>query len=75
MGMFSSDEQSSPYDLQRIEELENKLERLREAVRKVYYATHWTPDPQYNGGDADELWTELRDAAGFEEGNSPDGSQ
>jgi len=29
MGMFSSDEQSSPYDLQRIEELEEELHKLR----------------------------------------------
>ncbi|HYE72609.1 MAG TPA: hypothetical protein VEF04_04725 [Blastocatellia bacterium] len=41
---------------------------LREAVRNVYYAAHWTPDRQC---DAVMLWTELRDAAGFEQGQAP----
>lgn len=42
--------------------------KLREAVRRVYYAAHWTPD---RAVDAVELWTAVRDAAGFPSGNSP----
>lgn len=43
-------------------------QRLLNAVRAVYYSAHWTPDRDV---DAGALWTELRDAAGFEEGKAP----
>jgi hypothetical protein len=42
--------------------------RLREAAKALYYAAHWTPDRDV---DAVKLWTDLRDAAGFEPGNAP----
>lgn len=41
---------------------------LRNAVSAVYYAAHWTPDRPV---DAAKLWTDLRDAAGFEPGRAP----
>lgn len=44
-------------------------ERLREAVRAIYYAAHWIPDRDVP--NADELWTEVRDAAGFTPGGAP----
>lgn len=46
-----------------------RLERVIEAVRAVYYAAHWTPDRDV---DKAALWTELRDACGFEPGKSPE---
>jgi hypothetical protein len=44
------------------------FETLRNAVRNLYYAAHWTPDRPV---DAVQLWTAVRDAAGFPTGNSP----
>lgn len=41
---------------------------LIEAVRALYYAAVWTPDRDI---DAARLWSDVRDAAGFEHGNSP----
>jgi hypothetical protein len=41
---------------------------LRDAVRRLYYAAFWTPDRPV---DAEELWVEVRDAAGFPAGNAP----
>src|SRR5271156_374595 len=41
---------------------------LLDAVRVLYYAAHWTPDRPV---DAGELWTAVRDAAGFPKGNAP----
>ena len=42
---------------------------LRERVRDLYYAANWTPDRPV---DAAKLWTDVRDAAGFAKGNSPE---
>jgi hypothetical protein len=47
---------------------DKEIERLREAARDLYYAAHWTADREV---DAVKLWTDLRDAAGFEPGHSP----
>jgi len=44
------------------------LERLQAAVEALYYSAHWSPDRDC---DAEQLWTELRDAAGLTPGNSP----
>ncbi len=41
---------------------------LRDAVRVLYYSAHWTPDRPV---DAGEIWTAVRDAAGFPKGNAP----
>jgi hypothetical protein len=41
---------------------------MREAIKAVYYAAHWTPDRPC---DADKLWTDLRDAACLTPGNAP----
>lgn len=41
---------------------------LRDAVRVLYYAAHWTPDRPV---DEAGIWTAVRDAAGFPHGNSP----
>lgn len=45
-----------------------ELVNLKNAVRRLYYSAHWTPDRPV---DAGELWTTVRDAAGFPSGNSP----
>jgi len=61
--------------------------RLRDAVRTLYYSAHWTPDrpltrTEFGSNDdvnwskqvpvdAGELWTAVRDAAGFPKGGSP----
>jgi hypothetical protein len=42
---------------------------LHEAIKKLYYAAHWTPDRPV---DAAKLWTDVRDAAGLPKGNSPE---
>jgi hypothetical protein len=47
---------------------EVKFVNLRNAVRRLYYAAHWTPD---RAVDAGALWTDVRDACGFPHGNSP----
>ena len=41
---------------------------LIEAIRRLYYAAHWTPDRPV---DEAKLWTDIRDAAGFKPGGSP----
>jgi len=41
---------------------------LIEAVHRLYYAAHWTPDRPV---DEAKLWTDIRDAAGFKPGGSP----
>lgn len=41
---------------------------LLSAVQRVYYSAVWTADRDVN---EQEMWTELRDAAGFIPGNSP----
>jgi hypothetical protein len=41
---------------------------LREAVHAIYYAGVWHCDRPV---DERKLWTDLRDAAGFEPGQSP----
>ena len=46
----------------------DKFERLREAVKELYYAAHWTPDREC---DDAALWTAVRDAAGLEPGGAP----
>ena len=43
-------------------------DKLVDAVRAVYYAAHWSADRPC---DAQKLWTDLRDAAGFAPGGSP----
>jgi hypothetical protein len=45
-----------------------EFDKLKYAVRNLYYSAHWTPDRPV---DAVELWTAVRDAAGFPEGQSP----
>jgi hypothetical protein len=42
---------------------------LRNAVKNLYYSAHWTPDRPV---DAEKLWADVRDAAGFVPGNSPE---
>jgi len=42
---------------------------LLEAVERLYYAARWTADRPV---DEANLWTDVRDAAGFEPGNSPE---
>ena len=44
------------------------FEELVEAVRALYYAGVWHCDRPV---DEDALWKAVRDAAGFEPGNSP----
>ena len=46
-----------------------QLELLMKAVRRLYYSAHWTPDRPV---DSEELWTDVREAAGFPKGNSPE---
>lgn len=43
--------------------------RLREAVRAIYSAAHWSPD-RFVPNEV-SLWEELRDAAGIEPGHAP----
>ena len=50
------------------EYLEAENRQLREAVRELYYAAHWSPDRDC---DAQRLWARVRNAAGFERGNAP----
>jgi len=45
-----------------------KSKRLQEAVEAIYYAAHWTHDRPC---DAEQLWTNLRDAAGLKPGMAP----
>lgn len=45
-------------------------ERLLAAVEAVYYSARWTSD-RLDAVAEGNLWTELRDAAGFEPGSSP----
>lgn len=47
---------------------EPSFSNLRDAVRVLYYAAHWTPDRPV---DSAEIWTAVRDAAGFPKGSSP----
>lgn len=46
-------------------------DRLREAVRSLYYAARWNADRPV---DEAALWEAVRDAAGFEPGASPKGA-
>lgn len=46
---------------------EERYNKLRAAVSRVYFAAHWYPDREC---DAKALWTELRDAAEFTPGHS-----
>jgi hypothetical protein len=48
--------------------IEGQLVNLRNAVRALYYSAVWHPDRPVN---EIELWTAVRDAAGFAKGNSP----
>jgi hypothetical protein len=52
----------------REQKLERDLARLIGAVHMIYYAAHWTPDREVE--EADKLWSNLRDAAGFTPGLS-----
>jgi hypothetical protein len=47
-----------------------KLQRLVRAVKAVYYAAYWVPDRDVVGERT--MWEELRDAAGFTPGKSPE---
>ncbi len=47
---------------------EEELKRLKSAVAAVYYAAAWEADRPV---DAQKLWANLRDAAGFAPGYSP----
>lgn len=47
---------------------EGQLINLRNAVRALYYAAVWHADRPVK---EQELWTAVRDAAGFAKGNSP----
>jgi hypothetical protein len=44
-----------------------QFRKLKIAVEELYYAAHWTPDREC---DADDLWTRVRDAAGFTPGET-----
>ena len=46
-----------------------EMKELTEAVRKLYYAGHWTC-PFVDEETADLLWKAVRDAAGFEVGGT-----
>ena len=48
--------------------IEGQLVNLRNAVRALYYAAVWHADRPVK---EQELWTAVRDAAGFAKGNSP----
>jgi hypothetical protein len=56
------------FEIRTYEELEREHARLIRAVASIYYGAHWTPDRPV---DEASLWTELRDAAGFEPGKAP----
>ena len=47
----------------------NRLSKILETVRKLYYSAYWFPDRVVK--DANRLWENVRDACGFEKGNSP----
>ena len=49
-------------------DLKKKMKEIREAVKAVYYAAHWSPDREVK--DEDTLWEKLRDACGFTPGES-----
>lgn len=51
-----------------IQRLSGEFGKAIMAVHAVYYAAHWSPDRLCN---AEGLWTAVRDAFGFEPGNSP----
>jgi hypothetical protein len=67
------------------EALRQRFTNLTDAVRKLYYCAHWTPDraitrTEFNADectskvvveDPGEIWTAVRDAAGFPKGGSP----
>jgi len=58
---------------QAIDGMKDRMEQqsfpnLREVVKNLYYAAHWTPDRPV---DEAKLWTDIRDAAGFKPGGSP----
>lgn len=51
---------------------ETKLDRIYEASKQLYYAGKWhLKSDRYTENGQDAMWKELRDAAGFEKGNSP----
>lgn len=47
--------------------MEDKFEKLRAAVEQLYYAALWKADREV---DEAALWEAVRDAAGFEPGQS-----
>jgi hypothetical protein len=57
------------YTPEEYHELSVERDVLVAAVKAVYYAAHWIPDRPVDSG---ALWTNLRDAAGFEAGNAPE---
>lgn len=50
------------------EDYKEKYMRLRDAVARLYYSAHWTPDREC---DSNTLWEDVRNAAEFEPGKSP----
>jgi hypothetical protein len=49
-------------------ELATLFLKLYPAVKKLYYAAYWYPDRPCK---AKQLWEDVRDAAGFQPGDSP----
>ncbi len=49
--------------------VDGQLTQLRNVVRRLYYSAVWHADRPV---DEQELWTAVRDAAGFPKGNSPE---
>lgn len=47
--------------------MEQRYLQLHKAVTKLYFAAHWSPDREC---DAEKIWTDLRNAAGFAPGYS-----
>jgi hypothetical protein len=47
----------------------NRLLAVELASKRIYYAAHWVADRSV---DEKGLWEGLRDAAGWEHGNSPE---
>ncbi len=50
-----------------MEDYKEKYEKLQEALKELYYSAHWIPDRNV---DDYKLWTAVRDAAGFEPGQT-----
>lgn len=53
-------------DFKKPDEITEEHNKLRAAVRRLYYAAHWSPDRPVP--DAQKLWEDVRDAAGLQPG-------